>query len=175
MTLRGTALLLVAVVGLAGYLWLVEARARPGHEPPPPTPLLDAPASAVARVELQERTRRLVADRRQDGRWVDADGRPWPDDAPGDLVHTLHTLAPLMTIDVDPETPADYGLDAGAPQLSLLAADGRALLTLELGERNPASTGLYARRTGERAVVLVGAVLAWELDKVRGAAPRPES
>jgi hypothetical protein len=173
MTLRGTALLILLLVGLAGYLWLVEARPRPAQAPPSAAPLLDAPAAAVARVELKERGGHLVAHRGGDGRWVDAAGRPWRDDVLTDLVHALGTLAPVMTIDAEPEAPADYGLDARASQLSLLAADGRPLLTLELGERNPTSTGLYARRGGERAVVLVGAVLGWELDKVRGAAPVP--
>lgn len=173
MTLRGTALLLLVMVGLGGYLWLIEARPRPAQAPLAAAPLLGVPASAVARVELEERTRHLVADRSRDGKWVDAVGRPWRDDALTDLVHALGTLAPVMTIDPEPEAPADYGLDADAPRLSLRAADGRPLLTLELGERNPTSTGLYARRAGERPIVLVGAVLGWELDKVRGAAPAP--
>src|SRR3989442_1562213 len=71
----------------------------------------------------------------------------------------------------DPATPGDYGLGPGGRRLGLAAADGRPLLALELGERNPAWTGLYARRAGEPAVLLVGGVLAWELEKVRQAAP----
>ncbi len=72
---------------------------------------------------------------------------------------------------LNPATPGDYGLGPGGPRLELAAADGRPLLALELGERNPAWTGLYARRTGEPAVLLVGGVLAWELEKLRQAAP----
>jgi hypothetical protein len=170
MTLRGTAVLILLGVALVGYLWLVEARPRLAESPPAASPLLGAPAAAVARVELAERTRRLVAARR-DGRWLDANGRPWRDDAVTDLVRTLGTLAPLMVVDPTPEADADYGLDNGAARLSLLAGDGQPLLVLELGDRNPASTGLYVRRAGEQGVLLVGAVLGWELDKLRGAAP----
>jgi hypothetical protein len=170
MTTRGTLLLVLVLTGLAGYLWLVEA--QPRRTPaPPPTPLLGVPVDAVARVELAEPPRPLVAQRAPDGTWTDAGGRRWPDDAVSELVRTLARLAPVMTVDPDPREPADYGLGAGAPRLSLQAADGRPLLALDLGERNPASTGLYVRRAGEPTVLLVGAVLEWELEKVRNAAP----
>src|SRR5207244_11527338 len=78
---------------------------------------------------------------------------------------------PLAPVDPGPATPGDYGLGPGGRRLELAAADGRPVLALELGGRNPAWTGLYARRAGEPAVLLVGGVLAWELEKVRQAAP----
>src|SRR5207247_1051853 len=95
----------------------------------------------------------------------------WPDGAVTDLIAALGGLRPLTTVDADPATPGDYGLGPGARRLELAGADGRPFLALELGERNPAWTGLYARRAGEPAVLLVGAVLGWELEKLRRAAP----
>jgi len=40
---------------------------------------------------------------------------------------------------------------------------------MDIGNRNPAWTGSYARRAGRAEVLLVGAVLRWELDKLRSA------
>ena len=171
MTLRGTAFLLGLMVALASYLWVVELRvgaAAPADPEAPP--LLSVPPAAVARVELAEGAHRLTAIRGEHG-WTDAAGRTWSGDAVSDLVAGLQTLRPVATVDPDPAAPADYGLGPGARRLELAGGDGRPLLALELGERNPAWTGLYARRAGTPAVLLVGAVLGWDLDKLRQAAP----
>jgi len=172
MTARGTVLLVGSLGALAAYLWVVEL--GPLRAAPPAAreaaPLLPVPPAAVARVELAEGVRRTTALRAEHG-WTDAAGRAWPDGAVTDLIAALGGLRPLTTVDADPATPGDYGLGPGARRLELAGADGRPFLALELGERNPAWTGLYARRAGEPAVLLVGAVLGWELEKLRRAAP----
>jgi len=169
---RRTALLVGVLGALLAYLWLFEVQPRRrGAAPAPEAPaLLEESSAAVVRIELAEDGRRLTAVRGEGG-WTDGEGRPWRGDVVGDLVATLGTLRPLMIVDADPREPADYGLAAGARRLEVVGADGSTLLALELGERNPAWTGVYARRAGRREVMLVGAVLAWELEKVRRAAP----
>jgi hypothetical protein len=173
MTARGTGLLLALLVTLAGYLWVAEVRPRRAA-PPLPAGTPEAPpllaTSDVARVELQEGGTRLTAVRR-DGGWADGSGRPWRPAAVADLVETLGGLRPIMVVDPDPEQPADYGLGPDETQLRLFGPDGQALLALEVGERNPAWTALYARLAGRREVILVGAVLRWELEKLRDASP----
>jgi hypothetical protein len=175
LTGRGTALLLAVLAALVGYLWLFELRPRPAPHPAEADapPLLAVPPAAVARVELEEHGRRLTAVRGGDG-WTDPSGRPWRSAAVSDLVDTLGSLRPVMVIDARPADPADYGLGTAASRLEVSAGDGPPVLALELGERNPAWTGIYARRAGRPEVVLIGGVLTWELEKVRGAAPATE-
>src|SRR6185436_7839631 len=122
--------------------------------------LLSVPPTAVAMIELDDRGTRLTAVRDRD-RWRDPSGREWPGDAVSDLVATLGTLRPVMVVDPHPTEPADYGLGVPARKLEVHAADGRRVLALELGERNPAWTGVYARRAGEPEVMLIGSVLTW--------------
>lgn len=169
---RGTLLLLVVLAALGGYLWLIEARrpARPVASTTEEPALLSASPAAVGRVELVEGDRRITATRR-DGTWVDADGRAFDGSAVGDLLDTLTALQPVMEVDPEPSDVDGYGLGSAAQHLQISASDGRPLLALDVGERNPAWTGLYVRRAGERRVVLVGAVLRWELEKLRDAAP----
>jgi len=173
MTVRGTALLVGLLAALLAYLWLGELRPRHGRATAKAVPTLLAAATAdVTRIDLEEHGRRLVAIRR-DGKWVDAQGHAWRGDVVGDLIDTLGTLSPIMVVDADPAEPSDYGLGPDTPRLRVIAA-GKELLSLEIGERNPAWTGLYARLAGQREVILVGAVLHWELEKLRDAAPEED-
>ena len=177
MSPRGTVLLVALLAVLAGYLYVVELSAL--RRPPIPKdvpdgpPLLRVPPASVARVDLETDGVALTAVRTATG-WADPEGRPWGGEAISDLVETLAGLRPLMVVDPDPGAPADYGLTRPAGRLQLTALDGRTVLALDIGDRNPAWTGLYARLGGRAEVVLVGGVLRWELDKVRKAAPRSE-
>ncbi len=172
LSVRGTALMAVALGALVGFLWLGEGRRvhAPAPAPAVGTLLLAVAPATVSRVDLEEHDARLTAIR-NDGRWLDPHGHAWPDDAVGELLDTLAGLPMIMVVDPDPENPADYGLGDDAPRLRLTAADGRDVVNLEIGERNPAWTGMYVRVGGSREIVLVGAVLHWELEKLRNGAP----
>jgi hypothetical protein len=170
-TVRGTLALAGVLIVLVGYLWVSDAPSRRAGAAPEPA-LLAAPVAEVARVELADAAVRLAAVRAEGG-WTDAAGRPWRSDAVSDLLDVLSTLRPVMVVDPAPEDPSSYGFGPDAPRLRLVAADNRPLLALEVGERNPPWTGLYARVAGRPEVLLVGAVLHWELEKVRHGAPEP--
>ena len=167
--LARAATLLGIALALAGSLWIGSRRAAPARALGS-DPLLRDAAEAVRRVDVIEPGRRLTA-LRAPGGWVDSGGRPWEGAAVGDLVDALGTLRPLMLIETAPRAPAEYGLGGDAARVELGSADGRVLLALDVGDRNPAHTGMYVRRTGRREIVLVGSLLGWELDKLRAAAP----
>jgi hypothetical protein len=166
MTARGTAGLLAVLAALGGYLWLVELRPAPATDGAPA--LLVAPAAA-ARVEVDRGDRRLRAVRAAAG-WTDDTGHSWRGDAVGDLLAALATLRPVMVVDPDGREAEAYGL-ATPERLRVLADDGRELTRVDVGQANPAGTALYARVGSRSEVVLIGAVLRWELDKLRQAAP----
>jgi hypothetical protein len=168
-TTRGTLGLVGVLILVAVCLALEVHRLRSG--PAPDTePLLASGPAAVTTLELSTARQRIAAVRHADG-WQDADGKRWPATPVRDVVDTLAGLRPVMVVDPDPPDAAEYGLAGDATHLRLAGADGTTLLDLELGERNPAGTGVYARRGGRREVLLVGAILTWELDKLRAAAP----
>jgi len=165
-SVRATAALAALLAALGGYLFIAE-RPRAGTPPPEAAPLLAEPASAVARIELTQGERRVVALRRGDA-WAYEHGTA--SDGAADLVEALRTLRPLMVVDPSPHAPDDYGFGAEARHVRLLAADGRSLLSLDVGNRNPVWTALYVRRDGAPEVLLVGAQLAWEIEKLDNAA-----
>lgn len=168
LTGRTTVVLLGVMTVLVAYVWLVEL--HPGRREslaaPTEPALLSVSPDAVARVELDEHGH-VVTAVRSDGRWTDGTGRPWRDDAVADLVATLASLRPVMIVDEAPREPAEYGLGPNASRLTVATAEGRSVLVLEIGEPNPAGTGLYARRDGRPDVMLLGGILTWELGKLR--------
>jgi len=165
MTVRGTLALVVVAVVLGA--WALLERLHPPGPPVVPT-LLGAPPASASRIEVSEPDATLVAIRR-DGGWVDAAGRAWPPRVDDDFLDALSHITALRDVDAAPAGTNDYGF-AGR-RLRVLGADGATLLDVELGDRNPALTGVYVRRADRPEVLLVGALVVWELKKLHDAAP----
>src|SRR5262249_51239531 len=130
MTVRGTlglALLLLALV-----LYLVETRPAPA---PTPSALLPPSLAEATRVEIVEHDRPLA---------VEAHNGQF-DEAAAGLLRALESLRVLAVIASHPEDPGMYGCGAAAVRLRVLA-DERTLVAVELGDANPAGTGVYVRR-----------------------------
>lgn len=171
MTTSGT----VALLGVAGALvvlvWVGGTDIVPHRQPSAPAgpPLLDAPVASVGRIEWTRGPDRLTLVRTPAG-WVDAAGHSWPRDTIDTALDTLASLRPHVVVPAG-EAPdlAEYGLDGVAERLRVLDGTGRELLAMDIGNRNPAWTGVFARRAGRGDVLLVGALLRWELDKLRSA------
>lgn len=181
MTPRGTVVLWSVVAMLGAYLWLTQPqghdRAHDGaeDEPAPSTgPLLldlrpeDVTTLIITGAGDALRLRRAASD------WRDDHDLPWP--TPGLVETVLETLAGTRVIALIEEVPsdlADYGLDP--PQRSItvvtsVTGGAAGSLTLLVGDRNPAWTGVYVRVPPADRVVLIGSVLPWEIDKLVGAA-----
>ena len=170
MTVRGTLLLLVVATALLVVLWVDRAPIVPQRPLPTPDtpPLLDAPIASVSRVEWQHGRDRLTLVRTPAG-WHDAAGHPWPADVVDVALDALASLHPHPLVLGEPIDFTEYGLAPATERLRVLDGTGNELLAMDIGNRNPAWTGSYARRSGRPEVLLVGALLRWELDKLRSA------
>jgi hypothetical protein len=153
MTIRGTLGLAVLLALLVAYLVATPPPAGPERDA---TALLTPPLDGATRIEIAQagRVTELV---RRDGRW-NVPGVP-------DLLDALASLRVLAVIDPGTD-PASYGFGADAMRLRV-SAEGRELVAIEVGAMNPAETGVYVRRSTQRPVLLIGALLRWELEKVR--------
>ena len=117
----------------------------------------------MASVQLERggQTRRV---QRQDDAWQ---GTEAPS-AVNDFLHTLSGLRVLMNISEVPsaEELAEYGLAPPLAVIVLHVTGHSEPLVLQIGERNPATTGVYARVGENGTVVLAGALAEWEFDKL---------
>lgn len=179
---RTTLVLVALVAATAAALWhdsdarqlLVALVTGEELQPPPPeiVPLVAfAPADVVA-VEVRSGARHVVARRRDDG-WEGAARAK----AVEDFLRALGGVGRISHIPVGDRELAEFGLEDPARSVVLVRRDPQAPLRIDVGRDNPASTAVYVRVDRVGPIVLAGAVLTWEIDKLaRGgaaAAPRP--
>jgi hypothetical protein len=151
-TIRGTVGLAVVFAVLIAYLRLTAPAPGPAADT---AALLTPPLEGATRISLTDGDHTMEITR-SDGSWS-APGVP-------DFLTALASLRVIAVIDdADPES---YGFAPDASQLRI-DAGATPLVELEIGANNPAETGVYIRRVGQRPVLLVGALLRWELEKLR--------
>ncbi len=170
---RGTAVLAVCVVSAAAFLWF-EGSARQeqasraltfdAREAPEPTlpvrRLLDFLPTEVIAVQLEQGGLRRAA------QW---NGNAWEGAAEAgavtDFLHNLSQLGVLAEIPSEQADLQDYGLQPPQSVLRLRLRNRTAPLILEIGDRNPATTGAYVRVGESGPVLLAGALVTWEFEK----------
>jgi hypothetical protein len=168
---RGTAVLAVLVVAAGAYVWLDRGAQLDPHglefgagAPRAPTKpvrhLLEFKAEDVVVVRLEHHGQMFQAER--DGeRWRGATAPS----AIKDLLESLGELGVLVDIPAGPADLKEFGLQSPERVLQLQLRGGAKPLVLEIGDRNPATTGVYARLGKDGPVVLAGALAEWEFDK----------
>lgn len=156
MTVRGTVGLATTFILLAGYLFFTRAPSSPA---PDGIDHLTPPLGRATVVELAGGGREpLRLARAADGTWTEG--------VVPDVLDGIASLEVLAVVDAAPADLQSYGLGPDAARLRVL--DGAsALATVEIGAMNPAETAVYVRRQGEPSVLLVGALLRWEIEKLR--------
>jgi hypothetical protein len=169
---RGTLVLTIIVLVAGGYLWLAgpsqpavpedpatllgEPRLR---DPSKFVPLLAFQPAEVDAVRIRHGERELTARRLVEG-WDGADSG-----AIDVFLRTASELGRVMEIPAGEAVLQDYGLDEPRSVVELTLS-GKAPLVLQVGKENPAGTGVYVRVNGEGPVILAGALITWELNKL---------
>lgn len=170
---RGTIILALLSAAVGAYLWVEKV--PPQEHGRPPTLLgeprvveperqvrhvLDYDPADVVAVRL-ERDGHAREAKRSNGRWQGST-------KPGTVSDFLTSVAQLTIIlDIPDGTKqlTDYGLQPPQDVLHLQLRNRAAPLVLQIGDRNPAVTGVYVRIGENGPVALAGALLLWEFEK----------
>jgi Domain of unknown function (DUF4340) len=160
-------LALAATLAVVLGILVVRTTSSPPTAVPrtPSRPLLLALApESVRRVEVSRGDQVLRFERTGEG-WRLGDGAEGlvPDDRVDQFLRTIAGLERLEQVADPGASLAEFGLDPPRA-LVVLSAGGESRIAI--GERNPALTALYVQVAPDPHVVLVGAVLQWELDKL---------
>ena len=140
-------------------------------------PLIDLPPADFSAIEI-ERGRKDFRLVRNEGAWdiEEADRTaPVPDDRVEEFLASFAELPPLVEIGTSADVPlADFGLAPARDRVTLHRTNGEEI-QLRIGGRNPPLTGVYVEIMPGGQVVLVGAVLLLEIDKLAALASREAS
>lgn len=177
---RGTVIAFVLLLVAAGaYFWAEESErgpSRPGLGPeavgaptaPPVTPIADFRAADVDGLTLtldgEARSSTL-----KDGAWSGAERSQLV----ADFLADLTSLGVLGEIDAAPDELKDFGLAPCRGRIEAQLRTGRRAV-IELGNRNPSTTGIYLRFPDSGRVVLAGALVGWEFEKAFRALATPQ-
>lgn len=161
---------LMAAAVVLGVVVIVDV--LPRVNPPPPKVegkrFLPADLGPIEAIEIV-RGRKDFRLEHGSGGWEMIDHRERAkigDERVVDFLATVRSLVELVDIGVPPEISlAEFGLADPKEKLVLTPETGTEIQIL-LGDRNPPLTGIYALVLPGEHVVLVGAVLLLELDKL---------
>jgi hypothetical protein len=160
--------ILAAIAALLGVVVFLTLLTSEKLAPPkrPGEPLVALDPKEVRRVDVAPRQGAPYSFARKDGGWV-IEGRGDDGEVPADrldgFLETLTALTRLVVIDEPDPKLADFGLD---PPRAVVTIHGATDVALAIGDRNPPLTALYVQILPRTNIVLVGAVLLWEFDKL---------
>jgi len=153
-----TAALAALLALLGGFYYVYEVRLGPGREE------ANARKGRVFAADTKDVTE-LTIKRAGETVRLKREGDGWellePVRARGNRPAVDETLANVLTakidreIDANPKSPADFGLETPAADLTLTLKDGKTL-GLQLGNRNPTGVWVYGRERGKPAVFVLG-------------------
>ena len=120
----------------------------------------------IRQVEVTPRDGSPYSFARKGGGWVmvgPAGEVEVPSDRLDGFLETLAGLTRLVVIDEPDLSRAQFGLD---PPRAVVTMRGDQEIAIAIGDRNPPLTALYVQLLPRTNIVLVGAVLLWEFDKL---------
>jgi hypothetical protein len=132
-------------------------------------PVLDFSPKQVTQIELFFDGQRVVCQRTPEGWKRSSDEESIRTDMVDDFLMNLAKLIRIGEVVGGADKLSEYGLASPSAWVKL-QMNGRGDRTLTLGKRNPVQTSLYAQVDNTPQVILVGAVVLWDMRKLLNAA-----
>jgi hypothetical protein len=131
--------------------------------------VLDFEVEKVSKIDLVFEGQHLVCERTAEGWKQVSSETPIRQDAVEDFLSNLKKLVNLGEVESGSTYLSEYGLQPPVGRI-VLRVEGVGERTLTIGKHNPVQTSLYAQVNESPQVVLVGAVVLWDMRKLVTAA-----
>lgn len=128
-------------------------------------PVLDFRPDEVVRIDLVYDGQQVLCQRTAQGWEQQPQGLQMRAEAVDEFLANLKNLVNLGEVEIGNASLAEYGLNPPASRVTLQLANGETR-SLALGNRNPVQTSIYAQVNNGPQVVLVGAVVLWDMRKL---------
>jgi hypothetical protein len=174
MSTEGRRVLILGILAcvLGGYAYGTAPERKTlgtGAEKKTERAVLDFTPEHVTQIDLLFDGQHLVCQRTPGGWQQSPSETPVPSEAIDDFLTNLKKLLNLGEVEGGATQLSEYGLQPPASRV-VLQVEGEGTRTLTLGKHNPVQTSLYAQINESPQVVLVGAVVLWDMRKLVTAA-----
>jgi hypothetical protein len=160
--MRSTLALLVVALGLGGYIYFVESERPPGAPPEPADTLFDFESDDITSLTVASESGDRTVLEKTDNRWR----LVAPFESNVDITELVGVTSSLATLEsqrvvAEPEDAPDlaaFGLADPRIEINVTTMTG-ADVTLQIGERTPTGSDLYATVAGSNRVFLISGFL----------------
>ena len=159
--LRSTILLLVVLVGLASYIYFVDANRDPAAADAKPRAFVELSADSIEEIQIRNENDETARVQLVDEDWQLVEPNPAAADGGvvGTVTSNLASLEVQRVVDENPADLAQYGLDPARIDVAFRLKDQQDFQRLLVGEKTPTGGDLFAKRPDETRVFLISSFL----------------
>jgi uncharacterized protein DUF4340 len=162
-----TLALVVVLGGLVGYIYFVDSKSEPGGTTVKEKPFGSLQADDVEEVQVKSADGETTRVQKSDGKWQVVEPVKADADA-SELTTIASSIATLEINRVVDENASDlkqYGLEPARVEVAFRSKGQKDLKHLQIGEKTPTGSDLYARFPDQKRVFLVSSFLDTTFNK----------
>ena len=151
--------LVVILVALGAYLYFVDSKRTPGDEGPKKEKVFNVEADKIEEISIKAESGEQTTLRKTGTDWQivsPAAAKPDTSEVSG-LTSNLSSLEIQRVVDENPPDLKEYGL--ANPRVEVAFKTGGQSHTLQIGQKTPPGSDLYAKRGSEKKVFLIASYL----------------
>jgi hypothetical protein len=153
--------LLVIALGLGAYIYFVEAKRNPDETATKHDKVFTVPAGKIDQIDVHSASGETTTLKKQGTNWqITAPvSAPADQSAASSLASSLESLEIQTALGDNPSSLAQYGLQPARASVTFHVSGDATPHTLELGNKTPTGSDLYARVTGQPKLFLISSYL----------------
>jgi hypothetical protein len=157
--LRTFIALLVILIGLGAYLYFVESKREPGDNGPKKEKVFSVEADKIEEISIKSESGEQTTVRKNGNEWqIVSPTAAKPDSTEiSGLTSNLSSVEIQSVVDENPPDLKEYGL--ANPRVEVTFKAGGQSQTLQIGQKTPPGSDLYAKRGNEKKVFLIASYL----------------
>jgi hypothetical protein len=160
-------ILLGVALALGGYIYFIELGRDPSGTPEKKDKVFAIESGKLEELEIRAASGETTSLKKQGDNWqiVSPAGIDLDPSEVSSVVSTLETLENQRTLEENPSSVAEFGLEPARIAVGFRAAGDSGMRRLLVGKKTPTGGDLYARVEGQPKVFLVSAYLEDSLNK----------
>ena len=160
-------ILLGVAVALGGYIYFIELKRDPSGTPEKKDKVFTVESGKIEELEIRAASGEVTSLKKQGDNWqiVQPAGIDVDPSEVTSVVSTLETLEMQRSLEDNPSSVKEYGLEPPRLSVGFKTASDPAMKRLQIGKKTPTGSDIYARVEGQPKLFLISAFLEDSLNK----------